>query len=597
MMSVGNDTLGGSNLKYIKLVEFYEKIEQTTKRLAMTDYLVRLFKETPKEIIDKVVYLTQGKIYPDFIELELGIAEKMAIRAIANATGATTKDVEEDFKKTGDLGLTAENFIKRKRQLTLFTKPLTVDYVYSVFDKIAKATGEGSQDLKIRLLSGLLTNAQPKEGKYIVRTVTGRLRLGIADMTILDALAIAFTGSKENRPLLERAYNLCSDLGEVAKAIAEGGLEGVKQFKIRVGRPIRPMLAQRLATPEEILEKLSGKAACEWKFDGERVQIHKDGSQVQLFSRRLENITEQYPDVQEYVREHIKANEVIIEGEIVAIDPETEELRPFQELMHRRRKYEIEKAIEMYPVNVYLFDLLYVDGEDYTTKPYTERRKRLKEIVEENHIKIAPAIVTSDVKEIEKFFEEAIENGCEGLMLKSVKSDSIYQAGARGWLWIKLKRSYQSKMVEPIDVVIVGAFAGKGKRAGTYGALLAAVYNKEKDVFETICKVGSGFTDEDLENLPKILEEYKIDHCHPRVISKLEPDFWFVPAKVIEIIGDELTLSPVHTCAWGVVKEEAGIAVRFPRFTGRWRDDKAPEDATSTQEIIDMYRAQLKTIA
>ncbi len=584
-------------MKYTKIVEFYEKIEQTTKRLEMTDYLVRLFKETPKEIIDKVVYLTQGKIYPDFVELELGVAEKMAMRAIANATGATIKDIEEDFRKTGDLGLTAENFIKKKRQLTLFAKPLTVDHVYNVFDKIAKATGEGSQDLKIRLLSGLLTNAQPKEGKYIIRTVTGRLRLGIADMTILDALAIAFTGSKENRPVLERAYNLCSDLGEVAKTVAEKGLEGVKQFEIRVGRPIRPMLAQRLSTPEEILEKLSGKAACEWKFDGERVQIHKDGSNVQLFSRRLENITEQYPDVQDYVRKHIKPNEVIVEGEIVAIDPETEEMLPFQELMHRRRKYEIEKAIEMYPVNVYLFDILYVDGEDLTTKPYTERRNRLKEIVEENNIKIAPAIITDDIKEIEKFFEEAIENGCEGLVLKSVKSDSIYQAGARGWLWIKLKRSYQSKMVEPIDVVIVGAFAGKGKRAGTYGALLVAAYNKEKDVFETICKVGSGFTDEDLENLPKILEKYKVEHRHPRVISKLEPDFWFVPAKVIEIIGDELTLSPVHTCAWGVIKEETGIAVRFPRFTGRWRDDKAPEDATTTQEIIQMYKAQLKTIS
>ena len=584
-------------MKYTKIVEFYEKIEQTTKRLEMTDYLVGLFKETPKEIIDKVVYLTQGKIYPDFVELELGVAEKMAMRAIANATGATIKDIEEDFKKTGDLGLTTENFIKRKRQLTLFAKPLTVDHVYNIFDKIAKATGEGSQDLKIRLLSGLLTNAQPNEGKYIIRTVTGRLRLGIADMTILDALAIAFTGSKENRPLLERAYNLCSDLGEVAKTVAEKGVEGVKQFKIRVGRPIRPMLAQRLSTPEEILEKLGGKAACEWKFDGERVQIHKDGSNVQLFSRRLENITEQYPDVQDYVRKHIKANEVIVEGEIVAIDPETEEMLPFQELMHRRRKYEIEKAIEMYPVNVYLFDILYVDGEDFTIKPYTERRSRLKEIIDENHIKIAPAIITNDIKEIEKFFEEAIESGCEGLLLKSVKPDSIYQAGARGWLWIKLKRSYQSKMIEPIDVVIVGAFAGKGKRAGTYGALLVAAYNKEKDVFETICKVGSGFTDEDLENLPKILEEYKIEHPHPRVVTKMEPDYWFVPAKVIEIIGDELTLSPVHTCAWGVIKEEAGVAVRFPRFTGRWRDDKAPEDATTTQEIIQMYKAQLKTIS
>jgi len=589
---------GGIHVKYLRLCEFYEKIERTSSRIDMTNLLVSLFKETPPDLIDKVVYLTQGKICPDFVGLEFGIAEKMAMRALVYAYGKPLRDVEELFKKLGDLGKVAEKLSSMKKQMTLFVaKELTVSQVFSTLEKIAKTSGEGAQDQKIKLLSGLLTSAKPKEARYLLRTVTGRLRLGIADMTILDALAMAFAGGKGNRPIVERAYNLCSDLGEVARVAAKEGLEGLRKFTVRVGRPIRPMLAQRLSSAREVLSKLGGVAACEWKYDGERAQMHKKGDQVWIFSRRLENITDQYPDVQEYIRENILADEAIVEGEIVAINPDTEEFLPFQELMHRRRKYDIEKAMKEYPVKVFLFDALYVDGQDLTSKPYPERRKILEQIVREtDRFCLSQMIISNDVEEIERFFEQAIEAGCEGLVMKSIRSDSIYQAGARGWLWIKLKRSYQSKMAEPIDVVIVGGFAGKGKRAGTYGALLCAVYNPDRGVFETICKVGSGFTDADLQTLPNILEPYKVDRKPKDVDSKLEPDVWFEPAKVIEIIGDELTLSPVHTCAWGVIKKDAGIAVRFPRFTGRWRDDKGPYDATTTSEIVEMYRMQLKKI-
>ncbi|MCW7074804.1 MAG: ATP-dependent DNA ligase [Candidatus Methanospirare jalkutatii] len=582
-------------MRYSELVEVCEEIEATTKRLEMTDLLVKLFKKTPAELIDKVIYLIQGKIYPNFVGIKLGIAEKLAIKAISQAYGVDKNEVLRDFKRLGDLGTVAKELAAKRTQAVLASAPLTVERVHETLDEIAKASGARSQEAKIGLLAGLLSDANPKEAKFIVRTVTGKMRLGIADMTILDALAIAYTGEKENRKHIERAYNTSSDLGDVAKTLATSGLEGIKNYKIRVGRPIRMMLAQRLASADEILNKLGGEAACEWKYDGERIQIHKKGKEVILFSRRLENITEQYPDVCATVREHVQCNEAIIEGECVAVHPDTGELLPFQELMHRRRKYGVEDAAKKFPVSLFLFDVLYMDGEDLTQQEYIVRRKKLEEIVLcDERIRLTEMLRTSDLSEVERFFEHAIEAGCEGLILKAL--NGVYQAGARGWLWIKLKRSYQSKMVEPIDVVVVGAFHGRGRRSGSYGALLAAVYDKENDVFTTISKVGSGFKDEDLENLPKMLSPYEIEHVHPRVKSEIEADVWFTPSVVMEIIGDELTLSPVHTTAFGKIREGAGIAVRFPRFTGRWRFDKSPEDATTVEEIVEMYKSQLKKV-
>ncbi len=584
-------------MRYQLVADAYERIEGTTKRLEMTDLLVDLLKKTPKELIDKIVYLTQGKLYPDFMGVEIGVAEKLAVRAVARATGRGEKEVLDDLKKTGDLGETAQKFLEKRLQALLFYKPLTVEAVYRTLDKMAKASGPGSMDQKINLLTGLLTNATPKEAKYIIRTVTGKLRLGIADMTVLDALAIAYGGGKEARAELERAYNISSDLGRVAKVLVESGLEGIRKFKVSLGEPIRPMLAERLSSPGEILEKLGGKCIAEYKYDGERIQAHKDGSHVILFSRRLENITGQYPDAVELIRSHLKPERAIIEAECVAVDPDTGEMRPFQELMHRRRKYGIKEAIEEYPVSLFAFDVLYVDGKDLTLEPYPIRHEFLEKIVEEgDRFKIAHYLVTDNPEDLERFFQEAIENGCEGLVCKAVSEDSIYQAGARGWLWIKYKRDYKSEMTDTVDLVVVGAFHGRGKRAGTYGALLLAAYNKENDTFETVCKCGSGFTDEDLKKIPEMMKPHEIAHRHPRVNSALEADVWFEPKVVIEVIGAEITLSPTHTCAMGRVREGSGLAIRFPRFTGNYRLDKAPEDATTVDEILKMYRGQLKII-
>ncbi len=585
-------------LKYAVIADAYERIEATTKRLEMTDLLVDLLKNTPKEIIDKVVYLTQGKIYPDFVNLEIGVAEKLAIKALARASGRKETEIEEDLKKTGDIGETAQNFIRNKKQVTFFQQPLTAQKVYETLDKMAKASGSGAVDLKTALLAGLLADATPKEAKYIMRTVTGNLRLGIADMTVLDALAIAYGGGKEARELVERAYNISSDLGRVANVVAEKGLEGIKKFEVLVGEPIRPMLAERLSTPEEILEKLGGRCIAEYKYDGERIQAHKKGDEVILFSRRLENISDQYPDAVELIKKHVTAKSAILEAECVAIDPVTGEMRPFQELMHRRRKYEIKKAMEEYPVSLLVFDALYIDGKDLTLESYLTRRGTLEKVIEEgDRVKIAKHIITNSAKELEKFFEEAIENGCEGLVCKSIAPDSVYQAGARGWLWIKYKRDYKSEMTDTVDLVVVGAFHGRGKRAGTYGALLLAAYNSENDIFETVTKCGTGFTDEDLAKLPEIMQKHVIKHRSSRVNSMLEADVWFEPVIVLEILGAEITLSPIHTCSMDSIRKGSGLAIRFPRFTGNYRLDKAAEDATTSKEIVEMYKSQLKKIA
>ncbi len=585
-------------MRYTLLSDAYEKIEATTKRLEMTDYLVDLLKKTPSAIIDKVVYLTQGKLYPDFTGIEIGIAEKLAIRAVAKATGRREKEIEKDLGKTGDLGETTQSFLKSKLQAQLFHEPLTVEMVFDTLDKMAKLTGPGSMEQKINYFAGLLTNASPKEAKYLVRTVTGALRLGIADMTVLDALAIAYGGGKEAREALERAYNISSDLGRVAKTVVEKGLAGVKKFQVSIGEPVRPMLAERLGSPLEILEKLGGKCIAEFKYDGERIQAHKEGNDVILFSRRLEDITEQYPDAVELFRKHTKAKEAILEAEVIAIDPDTGEMRPFQELMHRRRKYGIRKAIEEYPVALFMFDVLYADGKDLTLKPYPVRHKALGQIIKSSErVSVAEYLIVDNPEELERFFEKAVESGCEGLMCKSINPDSVYQAGARGWLWIKYKRDYKSEMTDTVDLVVVGAFHGRGKRGGTYGALLLAAYNPKEDTFQTVTKCGTGFTDEDLAKLPKMMEKHKIPHISPRVNSTLEADIWFEPKVAIEVIGAEITLSPIHTCAMDAIRKGSGLAIRFPRFTGNFRLDKAAEDATTTKEIVEMYRSQLKKVA
>jgi DNA ligase-1 len=585
-----------SRMQYAQLVETYEKLEATTKRLEMTDILAGLLRDAEPEALEKVIYLTQGKIHPDWTgEPEIGMAEKMVIESIVKASGLRKSEVEALIAEKGDIGLTAEEAMSRKRTAMLGGKNLTVSNVYDTLDRIANESGKGSSGRKIDRLVKLMVNTSSLGTRYLSRTVVGALRLGVGDMTMLDALSLAYTDSAGNRDTLERAYNLTSDLGYVAKTLAEEGLEALEDVKVTVGKPILMMLAQRLSTPQETIDKL-GRCSAEYKLDGERFQIHKKGDKVRIFSRRRENITKMYPDAVRMAKCKIRAEEAIVEGEAVAIDLDTGEMKPFQTLMQRRRKYRIKEMMEKFPIAVFLFECLYADGEDLTLRPYSERRRRLVEIVDESErFKPVKALETSDAEEMEAFFEEAISEGTEGLVVKAVSKDSIYRAGARSWLWVKLKRSYQSKMVDPVDLVVVGGFHGRGRRAGSFGALLLAAYDHEEDVFRTLCKVGSGFTDENLAELPGILEEYARDKRHPRVDSLLEADMWFTPGLVIEVLGDEITLSPIHTCAYNRLRKNSGLAVRFPRFI-RYRDDKAPEDSTKVEEVEEMYSSQLKTL-
>ncbi|GBC69494.1 DNA ligase B [archaeon HR01] len=576
------------------LASYYEKLEATTKRLEMIDILSELFSKTPPELMDKVAYMTLGEVYPAYRGLELGVAEKLALKAVQRVSGARETTISQLYAQHGDVGSVALILLGQKAQTTLSFQELTVEYVYSSLEQIAKASGPGAQETKLAILSRILSQTSPVEAKHILRIVTGNMRLGVADMTILEALAKVFGGSKEE---FERAYNLSSDIGLVAKTAALEGLNGIRDFRIRVGVPVRCMLAERLSTAEEILLKTDGRAFVEHKYDGERMQIHKSRETVLIFSRRQENITSQYPDVVSAVLSNIEADEAIMECEAVPVSLDTGEMLPFQELMHRRRKKEIEKAVEEYPITLYFFDLLYLDGRDLTNSTFLERRTALEKIVKPSEtVKLSYGKLVTTPEDLDKLFNEAVELGCEGVIAKSVGEDSVYRAGARGWQWIKYKRDYRSEMIDTVDLVVVGAFHGRGRRTGRYGALLMASYDDERDVFQTVCKVGSGFKDEDLEYFTNLVNSNRLGHPSPRLETVLEADVWVDPRIVLEIIGAEITLSPTHTCAKDSIKAGHGLAIRFPRYTGRYRDDRKAEDATTSKEILEMYRRQLKRI-
>ncbi len=582
-------------MKYAAVVESYEKLEAHTGRLAITETLAGLLKETPKEELPMLVYLTQGKLRPDYEGVELGIAEKYALRVLQVASGKPAEHVRKAYVESGDIGTAAQRLLGEGRQGALTSDSLTLKRVYDTFFVIAKTSGEGSIESKLKELASLIADATAEEAKYILRTAMGELRLGVADYTILDACAVALLGGKGHRKVLERAYNVSSDLGHVVELAAEKGLDGVKNIHVQVGKPIRPMLAERLPTAQGILDKMGGDVVMEYKLDGERAQIHKDGDKVQIFSRRLELITPTYPDVVEYTKKYVTSKKVILEGEVVAVNVETGEYLPFQELMHRRRKHGIAEMMKQYPVAVNFFDVMFSDGEDFTGKPYTQRRAELERIVKQNEFaRLVPAQRTKSAEEIERYMEEAITQGGEGLMVKDPKA--AYTAGARGFGWIKLKREYRSELTDTIDLVIVGAIHGRGRRAGVYGAYLLAAYDPRKDNFPTITKIGTGFSDEDLQAIPKLLKPYESEVKPPNVESILVPDVWYRPKIVIETIASEITLSPIYPAGLDSVRKGSGLALRFPKFTGKIRDEKGPDDATTVKEIVEMYRTQNKKI-
>ena len=582
-------------MEFSVIARTFERMEKTKKRLELTDILVELFKNIPQEIVSNVVYLLQGIIRPQFEGVELGIAERLAIKAISKSSGLTIKKIEDDYNKGGDLGETASNMLKQKTQTTFSTETITLEKVYETLFKIANLGGKGSQDLKMKYISSLLNGATPIEAKFVLKILLGTLRLGIAENTVMDALAIAFTGKKENRIQIENAYNVSSDLGKVSEIVLREGLDGIKKFQISLFNPIRPMLADRVKSEKEAIDKISGEFAAEYKLDGERAQIHKQKNKIILFSRRLENITQYYPDIVDNIGKFLNTNEGIFEAEIVAINENSGEFLPFQELMHRRRKHKLEKAVLEYPITVNFFDILYLDGKNCLDLPYYQRRKFLEDVVTEDKlVKLVPKMIVKSESEIESILENSINAGCEGLMLKVL--DAPYRAGLRGGNWLKLKREYQNELGDSLDLVVIGAFFGRGRRTGKYGTLLLATYNAANDTFPSICKVGTGFTDESLDQLYQILSNKVTLKKNPRIVSEMTADIWFQPELIIEVVGSEITLSPIHKTALNVIRKGSGFALRFPKFTGKVRIEKSVESASTDEEVISLYKSQAKIL-
>ena len=582
-------------MKFSIISDAFQKMEVTSKRLELTDILVGLIKEIPEDVISKAVYLIQGKLRPNFEGVELGIAEKLVMKAMSKSSGIPLKKIEEDYNKGGDLGQTAENILKQKIQTTFSSETITLERVYETLLKIANLEGKGSQEMKMRYVSSILNDATPQEAKFILKILLGTLRLGIAENTVMDALAIAFTGEKENREVIENAYNVSSDLGKVAQVVSTGGIEQIRKFQIQLFNPIRPMLADRIKSGEDTVKKFQNDFAAEYKLDGERAQIHKQKDTIMIFSRSLENITSYYPDIVEKISKLIISDDIILEAEIVAMNTNSGDFLPFQELMHRRRKYEIDEAVTKYPITVNFFDVLFSNGKNCMEMEYIERRKLLEKIIKEDDFaRLIPMSIINNEEQILEVLENSINSGCEGLMIKHL--NSTYRAGIRGSNWLKLKREYQNDLGDSLDLVVIGAFFGKGRRTGKYGTLLLATYNDEEDIFPSICKVGTGFSDDSLDQLYQILSPKVTLKKNPRIISDMAADMWFEPELVIEIVASEITQSPIHKTASDKIKENTGLALRFPKFTGKIRTEKNAEDASTDEEIIALYKVQKKTV-
>ena len=422
-------------MRYLVVAEAYRDLERLSSRLALTERLAALLADTPAELLPTVCYLCQGLIAPEFAGIDLGVAEKLAVRAVAAVAGTDAAQVAALVRETGDLGQAVEQLLSSSGGgADGAAAGLEVAEVVRTLREIAVAQGAGSQGRKLELLGGLLVRAAPLEARYLLRLVTRNLRLGIGTPTIMDALAQVHGGGKAARPVLERGYSICSDLGKVAAALVRGGLAAVEQLRVQPGNPVRVMLAQRLADADEILGRLGGQCAGEYKYDGIRVQAHRtaDG-RIEMFTRRLEEISEQFPDVVELLAAGLGPAEAIVEGEVVAYDAAADELRPFGEVMLRRRKHGIDQAVRDVPVGLFCFELLYADGADLTMRPYPQRRAALEAALTLSpRLRLTAAAEVTGPAALEEMFAQAVTDGCEGLVCKSTGPDSAYQAGEIG---------------------------------------------------------------------------------------------------------------------------------------------------------------------
>jgi DNA ligase 1 len=583
-------------VKFARLAELFEQLEGTSSRNRMVELLAEGFRETEPAEVDKVVYLSQGRLLPPFETLEFGVGDALVRGALAAASGADEQEVRRRVAESGDHGTAAEVLLAGRE-----SGGASVTEVYQGLDAVARAGGQGAQAQKRELVVALLGRLGPLEAKYVARILIGKLRLGIGDPTVMEGLSFSRAQSKVDRKAIERAYNLCSDLGLVARAYLAGGLEGLEAITVQVGKPVRPALCERVKDPEELIEKL-GRCVVEPKIDGFRCQVHKRGDEVRAFSRNLEDMSPMFPEVVEAIRRQADGHDVILEGEAAGYDPATLEFHPFQVTVTRKRKHDIDQLREELPLKLLAFDLLYLDGEDLTPLAYAERRRRLVELLGKpidfaaaGAAAAGPTVQPNEAREldtaeqVEAYFATTVERGQEGIVAKRLESP--YQAGARNYNWIKLKRSYRGELRDTVDCVVVGYWRGRGNRAKLgIGTLLTAVYDPERDVFTTVTRLGSGFSEEEWGRLRELLDAARDDEKPARVESLLAPDVWVQPQHVVEIQADEITRSPMHTT--GRAGEEMGYALRFPRAVGFLRADRRPEDATTVAEVVRLYQKQ-----
>lgn len=565
----------------------FDRLEATSSSTAMIGILAQFLPRLSPQEVRQTAYLLSGKVGPSFSAPEFGMADKLIARAMAQAFCVPVERIDAMAVRSGDLGDVAERLASARR------RRLSIGTVFARLARIAETSGTGSQRGKIEMLANLLQATEGAEAKYIVRTVSGKHRIGAAEMTFLHGLAKAFGGSNDDKPALEYAYNVLSDLGEVAFRVASDGLRSLRRIRPKPGIPVRMMLATRVEELDDVPRHIRGEMFVEYKYDGERAQVHKDaGGGIRIFSRRLEDITHQYPEVIEHVRKALSARSAIIEGEVVAIDRKSRHLLPFQLLMQRKRRRDVASYRAKVPVALFLFDALYLNGKSLLAVPLAERKHLLaRHFTPDRTAGIGAFVRTAEIADAEEYFHKAIAYGAEGVVIKSASSP--YQAGHRGWHWIKFKKEYQKALTDTFDVVVVGALYGKGSRAGTYGSLLVAAFDPRTNKYYSFTKVGAGFTEALLRSLPKTLKPYLIPKRHRLVETGMKMDVWFEPAVVLEISGADLTLSPVHTVARTTLKR-GGIALRFPRLR-RIRGDKTAEQATTVREILDMYRQRMSS--
>lgn len=574
-------------MTFLELAKYFEDLEQTSSRLTLIDILVKLFSQVDPGEVAEVCYLLQGRIAPFYEPLEIGMAEKHVASSIARAFGADRDQVLSEYAKLGDLGVVAEHLSMAHPHSS---RHLTIGDVFQQLSTIAKYSGEGTVENKISSLSNLLSQITPIEAKHLVRIPLANSRLGVGDPTILDAFATLKLGDKSKRSILENAYNKVSDLGLVGEVLWQKGIPGIEKMDVVVGRPIRSQLAERLPNPEAILTKFAGRAHVQFKYDGFRVQIHKDGQSVRLFSRNLEETTASMPDIVAGVHHQINAHSVILDSEALAYNPVSEEFLPFQETTKRRRKHGIDQAAKELPLKAFVFDIMYLNGRSLMDQPVSERVKKLSEVIHGTDVLISqPGEILSDPVVIQSRFDQALTEGLEGLIVK--RPDSKYEAGARNFNWVKQKRNSSGELQDTIDCVILGYIYGRGKRAEFgAGALLVGVYDQDKDQFVTVAKIGTGLTDAEWRHIHALADKIKSTHKPARVDSLITPSVWVEPKIVVEILADEITRSPVHTA--GKIENEPGYALRFPRLVKFRESDKRPEDATSVKELLEMYLNQ-----